>query len=176
MPTTAKYTGWVQGRNHDATPIEITGVALPYAVLRNVRVSCFFPALVPHELAFYFDELPKDDFTIGQAVEVTFAHAPVPATLSDPVTAAEAARAGVNMTVIPPPPEPPAEQPVVATPPAQPSAVEQVAAADAAMEPALEPTPEPEPPVSVPEPVPEPPPPPPEPMPPEPSPEVPAGA
>jgi hypothetical protein len=125
--TIAKYTGWVQGRNHAPTPIEITGIALPYDVIRNVRVSCYFPALTPHEVAFYFDELPKEDFAIGQQVQVTFEHAPTAQTLGV-VEAAEQARKEVAdaAVVIPPPPPTPVDIPAVAviSPPDPTDAVE----------------------------------------------------
>ena len=107
MPTTATFTGWVQGRNHDTLPIEITGVPLPYDVIRNVRVSCYFPQLMPHELAFYFDELPKDDFAIGQAVTVTIVHAPTPVQPRAPSDAMVELAPLAETGTAPPPPLPP---------------------------------------------------------------------
>jgi hypothetical protein len=101
MSTIAKFTGWVQGRNHASLPVEITGITLPYEMIREVRVTGYFPALTPREIAFHFDELPKGEFMIGDPLVLTVERA-VPSVAAeamdpiDPVAAAEAARAAVG--------------------------------------------------------------------------------
>jgi len=102
--TKAKFTGWVHGRAHANPPIEITGIPLKAPVLTNVRVTGYFPALTPHEVAFEFDELPKGDFEIGSPLVLSIAAPETPAPeatmddgfIADPVAAAEAARAAVG--------------------------------------------------------------------------------
>jgi len=101
---TARFTGWVHGRAHANPPIEITGIPLKAPVLTNVRVTGYFPALTPHEVAFEFDELPKGDFEIGSPLVLSIAAPETPAPeatmddgfIADPVAAAEAARAAVG--------------------------------------------------------------------------------
>jgi hypothetical protein len=110
MSTIARFTGWVQGRNHASLPVEITGIVLPYETLREVRVTGYFPALSPHEIAFHFDELPKGEFMIGDPLVLTIeVGKPTAAVEVDSVAAAEAARAAVGQ------PEPMTVAPVVTT-------------------------------------------------------------
>jgi hypothetical protein len=105
MSTIARFTGWVQGRNHASLPVEITGITLPYEVIREVRVTGYFPALSPHEIAFRFDELPKGEFMIGDPLVLTVERAVPPQPQAEVVDAgavvdaAEAARAAVGPVV-----------------------------------------------------------------------------
>lgn len=123
MATVAKFLGHVIGRNHAPTLTEITGIPLPYTVITHVRVTCRFPGLATPEVVLTFDELPKDDFAIGQAITLTLEHTAPPQ--PSVVEAAEAARAEVAAAVVTmPAPPPPVPEPVPAAGATEPAPME----------------------------------------------------